>query len=228
MTTAESVTALGQNTATQKVYTYIRDKILTGEYSSNDRLGEAMIAADLGVSRTPVREALRNLASDGFIELRPHAGAIVKPWNAAEIESSFVIRADIEGHAAARAAERITPAQVQTLEEICDSIEAADGPDLPSEKLSRSTLNRTLHLQLLRIAGLDHAEKIAMQLMDMAVLTMTFSQYTPPEVRRSDSDHRLLIRALRLNDGLLAQSVMRTHILTAAAVLKEQRLGLRD
>lgn len=212
-------------TATDKVYAFVRDRILAGGYGSSTRLGEAALAEELGVSRTPVREAMRKLASDGYIELRPHVGAIVRPWNPEEVQSSFLIRADIEGHAAARAAERITNAEVAELAALCMQIEAAT--DM-SGAASRSALNRALHARILNISGLSHADKIATQLMDLAVLTFTFSNFTAEEVRRSDSDHRLLIRAFRARDPLLAQSAMRTHILTAAVVHEERRSGLRE
>jgi len=213
------------STAMQRVYSHVRDCILSGRYVSHDRLGEMAIATELGVSRTPVREALRNLAADGFIELRPHVGAIVRPWNFEELYSSFVIRADIEAQAAAHAAKRITAAEIDELSALCDMMERTDsGSEAPAPH-SRSTLNRHLHVRILQISSLTYAERTATQLMDLAVLTMTFNHFGPDEVHRSDSDHRVLLRAFRLKDDLLAHSLMRTHILTAASVLRERELG---
>ncbi|MEE2860050.1 MAG: GntR family transcriptional regulator [Paracoccus sp. (in: a-proteobacteria)] len=211
-------------TATDKVYAHVRDQILAGVYGAATRLGEAALAEELGISRTPVREALRKLSSDGYVDLRPHVGAVVKPWNPEEVQSSFLIRADIESQAAARAAERIALADLAALEDICERIEAAT--DTSGEAM-RSALNRELHARILEISGLSHAEKIVTQLMDLAVLTFTFGSFTAEEVARSNSDHRLLMRAFRARDAQLAQSVMRTHILTAAVVHDERRAGLR-
>jgi DNA-binding GntR family transcriptional regulator len=78
---------------------------------------------------------------------------------------------------------------------------------------------------VLQISGLAYAERTAMQLMDLAVLTMTFNRFGGEEVHRSNEDHRVLLRAFRLKDDLLAHSVMRTHILTAAAILRETDSG---
>jgi DNA-binding GntR family transcriptional regulator len=222
--TTDGSTEVG-STAMQRVYTHIRDCILSGTFRTAERLGEVNLATELGVSRTPVREALRNLAADGFIELRPHAGAIVKPWKLDELLSSFVIRADIEAQAAAHAARRITPSEIDELAALCDLMEQSDSHDEALAPQSRSTLNRQLHLRVLQISGLAYAERTAMQLMDLAVLTMTFNRFGGEEVHRSNEDHRILLRAFRLKDELLAHSVMRTHILTASAILRETDSG---
>ncbi|WP_136684337.1 GntR family transcriptional regulator [Falsirhodobacter xinxiangensis] len=202
-------------TATERVYAHIRDQILAGTLRPGARLGEAGIAADLGVSRTPVREALRKLSADGYTDLRPHAGAAVRLWDPAEVRSSFAIRADIEGQAAARTAQTITTGQLAGLEQLCARMEA------PGAVAQRSELNRELHQTILRISGLVHAERIAMQLADIALLTLTFHSFSNAQAERSDSDHRMLLMAFRIRDADYAQAVMRTHILTAAAVLDD-------
>jgi DNA-binding GntR family transcriptional regulator len=214
-------------TAMQRVYSHVRDCILSGTFAAAERLGEVSIARELGVSRTPVREALRNLAADGFIELRPHAGAIVRPWNLDELLSSFIIRAEIEAQAAAYAARRITAREIEELAGLCDLIEMPDSHDEALAPQSRSTLNRQFHVRILQISRLTHAERTATQLMDLAVLTMTFNRFDKDEVDRSNGDHRVLLRAFRLRDELLAHSIMRTHILTAAAILRENEDGPR-
>lgn len=214
-------------TAMARVYAHVRDRILSGVHAAGDRLGEAAIAAELGVSRTPVREALRNLAADGFVDLKPHAGAMVRPWDFREILSSFEIRADIEGLACAHAATRITEGELAEISGICDRIEASGADRAPPGGISRSSVNREFHVRILQISGLAHAEKMAMQLMDLAVLTMTFNHYGAEDARRSNSDHRMILRAFRRGDEALARSAMRTHILTAACVLEEQRAARR-
>lgn len=212
-------------TATDRVYLHVRDHILLGDFKPGERLAEATLAAKLDVSRTPVREALRKLAADGYVDLRTHAGAVVRLWDHAEIRSSFEVRADIEGRAAMKAAERITPAQLAELDDLCARIEVTSRSDTGEQSSTRSELNRQMHVQILRISGLAHAEKIAMQLMDVAVLAVTFSQFSPEQAARSDSDHRLLMTAFRQRDGELAQAVMRAHILAAAAVLDARKLA---
>ena len=209
-------------TAVARAYQHVRDGIVAGQYTWGDKLGEAGLASELGVSRTPVREALRNLAAEGYIEVRPNAGAVVRRWDPEEVTSSFEIRADIEGNAASRCAQRIQPEELRELVELCDRMETTDDPG------ERSRLNRALHLRILRISGIAHAEKTVMQLTDLALLTMTYQQFSAEDTQRSDSDHRLLLRAFRLADGALAQAVMRVHILAAAAVLAEGRRGYRS
>lgn len=208
---------LTRGTAMARVYLHVRDGIVAGTLRWGERLGEAKLASELGVSRTPVREALRNLSADGYVEVRPHVGAMVRRWNSDEVRSSFEVRADFEGHAAYRCAERIEAGDLAEFEELCDGMENA------RDAAERTSMNRTLHLRIMRISSVAHAEKIVMQLADLAVQTMTYRRFSPEDTARSDRDHRLLLRAFRLRDGPLAQAAMRTHVLAAAAALEEQR-----
>ena len=93
-----------------RVYDTVRQGILDGTYAQGARLGEADLADSLGVSRTPVREALRRLGSEGLLATLPNKGARVRTWTAGELGDIFDLRALLEGHAAARAATRVTDA----------------------------------------------------------------------------------------------------------------------
>ena len=91
----------------------IRQKLLAGEYLPGDRLGEAEIAGELGISRTPVREALRLLSADGLIEINKNRGARVAEWSETELNNVFEVRIRLEGLAARMAAEKATPEQIE-------------------------------------------------------------------------------------------------------------------
>ena len=97
----------------------IRDAILEGRIGPGDRLKEETIARDLGLSRTPVREALLLLQGEGLVESSPNRGATVRAFDADEIEEMYQLRAVLEGYAARRAAVRIRPDELQLLEESC-------------------------------------------------------------------------------------------------------------
>ena len=94
--------------AAEKAYRTVRERILRGEYPSALRITEQEIADATGVSRTPVREALRRLQAEGFVTVIANQGAIVTEWSANDTDDVFELRALLEPYGAARAAHRIT------------------------------------------------------------------------------------------------------------------------
>ena len=104
--------------AADRAYGALRDGILDGRYGFGDKLGEIEIAEELGLSRTPVREALRRLGSEGLIEVLPNRGARVRTWTAQDLEETYELRAVLEGLAARRAATRIDPAALDEMDRL--------------------------------------------------------------------------------------------------------------
>ena len=101
-----------------RVFAKLREDILTGRYKENDELKEVTIGQELGVSRTPVREALRQLELEGLVAIIPNKGAYVTGITDKDIEDIFVMRSYLEGLCAAWACENITKDQLDSLEEI--------------------------------------------------------------------------------------------------------------
>src|SRR5262245_22064781 len=101
--------------AVELVYTVVRQGILDGTYAEGTRLGEVELAKALKVSRTPVREALRRLLSDGLIETVPNQGSRVRRWDPAQLGELFSVRALLEANAAALAATRVTEEDVAVM-----------------------------------------------------------------------------------------------------------------
>jgi DNA-binding GntR family transcriptional regulator len=89
--------------AADRAYSALRGGILDGRYGSGARLGEIEVADELGLSRTPVREALRRLGSEGLVEVQPRRGARVRAWSTQDLEETYELRALLEGLAARRA-----------------------------------------------------------------------------------------------------------------------------
>src|SRR5512138_1980308 len=102
--------------AVDRAMEILRGRILAGEFSAGERLGEVELAADMGMSRTPVRQALLQLAAEGLVEVAPNRGARVIARSTTELEYVFELRARIEGLAARQAASRATPEQVAELD----------------------------------------------------------------------------------------------------------------
>jgi DNA-binding GntR family transcriptional regulator len=101
----------------QKVYTQIQNDILNGVYKAGDSLVETKLSEELDVSRTPVREALRQLEQEGLVEATPNRGVVVKGITAQDIEDIYTIRMLIEGLAARWAAEKMTEEELKDLKE---------------------------------------------------------------------------------------------------------------
>jgi len=100
-----------------RVFTKIREDILSGKYKENDELREIAIGEELGVSRTPVREAFRQLELEGLIQIIPNKGAYVTGITMKDVRDIYMIRSKLEGICAALACEHITEQQLEEMEE---------------------------------------------------------------------------------------------------------------
>jgi len=101
-----------------RVFNKLREDILSGVYRENDELKENSIATELGVSRTPVREALRQLELEGLVTMIPNKGAYVTGITSKDMHDIYMIRSSLEGLCAKWACEHITQSQIEELEEI--------------------------------------------------------------------------------------------------------------
>src|SRR5262249_8606983 len=112
--------------AADVAYRSLREMILSGGVDAGSRLGEVELAETLGLSRTPVREALQRLGTEGLVEGLPHRGARVGRWTAADLEEIFELRAQLEPYGAARAARRgLAAERLDELAGLCDEMERA-------------------------------------------------------------------------------------------------------
>lgn len=103
-----------------RVFTQLQNDILNGKYAPGESLIETRLSEELGVSRTPIREAIRQLELEGLVQSIPNKGAVVKGVSAQDIEDIYTIRMMIEGLAARWAAEKITPEEMAELQEAVD------------------------------------------------------------------------------------------------------------
>lgn len=206
-------------TATDRAYDALRGQILAGTRAAGSRLGEDAIAEELGLSRTPVREALQRLGTEGLVEHLAHRGARVSSWSADDLEETFDLRAALEGLGARRAAERATAADVAGLRDLCTLMEETIPPGAPRDLDALTRLNRQFHHELLRIAGSPRLEAMVDAVIHVPVVMRTFLRYSDHALARSQHHHRELCDALEAADGGWAESVMRSHVLAARAQL---------
>ncbi|SNT28241.1 DNA-binding transcriptional regulator, GntR family [Asanoa hainanensis] len=202
--------------ASDRAVDQLRERILGGEYVPGERLGEVELAEKLGVSRTPVREALRRLAAEGLVDITPNKGARVIDYPRQDLEKIFEIRAHVEGLAARSAAETASMADIDRLDELATVLkERSEAGDL--DEVYR--LNAAYHATLNGLAGSAVLTSTVGHLIHSAVLLRTLHSFDPAARQRSVNHHLEIVAALRARDPDWAEAVMRAHLLSARASL---------
>lgn len=193
-----------------KVYAKLREAILKGDLPAGERLVERRLAEQLGVSRTPVREALRLLEKEGLVSHLPRIGAVVAAIDDAEVLEVYRIREVLEGLAARMAAERISPEELAHLAELLHRLEelASEGDLDALEKVHRE-FNDTIY----RAAGSPRLHGMINSLGDYIARSARTGWHTRPgRLAEAAREHRRLVEAIRLRDGDLAERAAREHI----------------
>jgi DNA-binding GntR family transcriptional regulator len=205
-----------QLAAVDRALENLRGRILTGELAGGDRLAEVELAGELGMSRTPVRQALLRLAAEGLVEVAPNRGARVIVRSDQELEHVFELRARLEGLAARQSATRATPEQIEMLDELAHEI----GVYVRKRDMVVVTeLNSRFHSTLIEIANSATLATSVAGLMHASVLARTQESFDDAAHERSIAHHIEIVAALRARDGAWAESVMHSHLLSARASL---------
>lgn len=213
---AEGATA----TSTIRVRDQLQHAILEGSLEPGARLRAEALAQRFGTSRTPVREALLVLEAEGLVTLEPHKGAVVRAFDGADLLELYEIRALIEPHAAARAAERITAPDKVRLVELAERAAVLDPAD-PTAIDEHIALNETFHRTILEAAA---SQRLTTAMRAVAGIPRIFRQvFWRDEAQRAQSlaCHRELAAALHAGRPQMAEAVMRMHILGARDFLVE-------
>lgn len=182
-----------------------RTRIAEGTWGPGARLVERDLGEEFGVSRVPVREALRALESEGFVELLPRRGAVVRTLTRSVVEDLFDIRQVLEALAARLVAERIDDDGLAQLAAAVDdgrrAVEAGDHS-------AAGSANTAFHETLLRFSGNDSLRALLEPLTGR--LRWLFRQTT--DHRRVQAEHEQLLAALALHDAELAAAVAVAHV----------------
>lgn len=201
--------------ASDVAYEKVRSAIIDGSYRAGDRLVEADVAAMAGVSRTPVREALRRLAAEGFVQIRIGSSAIVNQWTHTEVAELFEIRAALEALGAGLAVQEVRSDDIKHLSGLCDRMESSAEEGRSDFLEEFSLLNTEFHGAILKLSGNSQLAKMGTSLMKLGVIMRTYSRFQPAHIQRSMIDHRLLVAALRAGSATRAEATMRSHILAS-------------
>ncbi|WMS41918.1 GntR family transcriptional regulator [Acuticoccus sp. MNP-M23] len=204
--------------AAEQAYRLIREWIIAGRYAEGARLREEELASAAQTSRTPVREALRRLAAEGFVEMQPRSGALVKAWSTESMRDLFNLRALLEGHAAQLAAMRCTTEDIDALAAMNAHMIALTRHRDDGFLTAFSETNTAFHCRILRASGNPQLEAVALPLIDLALIMRNYRRFSSERLEKSCGDHDSLIAALRVRDAALAEAVMRAHILSGGII----------
>lgn len=206
-------------TSAERVAETLRDRILHGELAAGARLGEVELAAGLGVSRTPVREALSRLAAEGLVEISPNRGARVASWTVAELEGVFDVRASLEPRLTGYAVAHATDADVEELQGLAERMLAVGTPGPAQDLDALVPLNRAFHDRLVALADHPALAAALAAAIHPPIVRRNFHTYDEASLRRSLAHHAEMVAALRAGDAAWARAVMTAHISNARAVM---------
>ena len=205
-------------TAASQILAELRHLILDVVLPPGMPLSEKDLTERFGVSRTPVREALRRLDAEGWLRVVPNQGAFAAEWSARDIEEIFDLRALLEAHAAERAATAPDRRALDEMEAACEAAEAAlPGGDLASLE-AISDANVRFHRALWELSGQARCRAILATLAVTPMVLRNFRNFDAAGLRRSLDQHREMITAIEACDAAWAGAVMRAHVHAGRAV----------
>lgn len=205
----------------EKIYNHLRRKLLAGEIHAGSRLDYKKISAEMGVSTTPVREAMGKLASEGLVDLVPRAGAIVRKLGEEEAVQLYGVREAIETYAAAKAADRISDVRLGQLEALLTKMRqlitrACSGENhlMTGESLAEFLeADLAFHMTIIEAAGNPKLTKLAG---DSHIHSRIFGierfGHEKDLLEEADQIHHSIYQALEDHDGTKASQLIAQHI----------------
>lgn len=186
----------------------LREAIVRGDLKSGARLIQNELADQYGVSTTPVREAMRDLATEGLIRFDAHRGAVVHEPDGQELEDIYDMRMLLEPHAIRKAVERITEEELRRAETIQERAEQEADPGHWVD------LNRKFHSVFFDATRSQRLASILKQLRDTSALYVGYVlQRSPDAMATGNREHRELLDASRARDADRAEEIVRRHLL---------------
>ncbi|WUJ69882.1 GntR family transcriptional regulator [Kribbella soli] len=202
----------------EQVLAELRRRIIDGDYRQGERLTETRLADDFGVSRNPVREALRVVEAEGFVQILPRRGAVVATLDETAVRDLFAVREQLETLAAGLAAERATAEGIASLRRLIDDASKAT----EAEDFDRvAELNSAFHRAVIEVSENRwlHSISSAMYYHVHWVFRVGAAQRAP----HSSEEHVRLVDAIEARDAAAASTAARLHVEAAAKAAFGQR-----
>lgn len=204
-----------------RVFHTIRENILSGKYATDEELKEKTIGEELGVSRTPVREALRQLELEGLVTIIPNKGAYVVGISQKDIRDIYEIRSRLEGLCARWAAEHITKEQLDELEE---NIYLSDFHSSKGNSEQVVELDNRFHEILYNASGSKELRHILVDFHHYVQRVRKITLATQERAINSNDEHRRIVEALKAHDADLAETLANAHMMNTIKNMDSQGL----
>jgi DNA-binding GntR family transcriptional regulator len=209
--------------ANDTAYTFLRQRLISGFYEPGSQLKEERIADELGISRTPVRAALKRLVNDGLVVSAANRGMFVAEWTDRDIQDIWDLRLVLEPHAAALAAARATENQISEMRALNDRMRTI----LQSRRQSRvdemQAINFEFHTRIIEAAGSPRLKTVAMQTAGTPMLIGTYYVMEETHIQRSLHHHEDIVTAILLRDSEAASKAMWVHLKISIAAFFQTR-----
>ncbi|NND41616.1 MAG: GntR family transcriptional regulator [Silicimonas sp.] len=194
----------------EAAYRKLHAAILDGQYQPGDRLREVDVSLQLGLSRTPIREALRKLESDGIVEHRPRIGAVIRRLSHTEVVELYEMRLVLERTAAEMAAKHASVAEIDVLEDINRQI-----GETKDDATTASALNQRFHQCIYMSTRNRFLLDSARALNNALILLGPTTLADEARIRTVHTQHRDIIAAIRSGDGASAGAAAEAHLQTS-------------
>ena len=209
----------------EKAYEAIRSRILKGEFSPGFHLRETDISRIAGVSRTPVREALRRLAAEGYAEVLPNKGVFVARWTTRSLSDLIDVRAELAAMAGRLAASRIRREDLEALTRLNAAITRLSVKREPGYLTKAARLNLEFHDIVFKAAGNEWLISLMKQTALLPMVNGAHHGYRAADWRRGAEHYRELIDALASGDGEWAAAMLHAHFHASKHALLRNKKG---
>lgn len=210
-----SLPSLAPRALYQEVAERLRQQIFARELEPGSWIDELRLCADFGISRTPLREALKVLAAEGLVTMKVRRGAYVTEMSERDVREAYQLLALLESDAAAQVAAHAADAELAELQQLHDALEAQVG-----QRDAFFAANERFHMRLLEIEGNRWRQQIVTDLRRVMKLNRHHSLFKQGRLAESLDEHRALMAAIRSRDAATAMRLMGAHFengLNAAA-----------
>lgn len=202
-----------------KVYSHLKENILSGEIAAGAHLLEAQIAKQMGISRAPIREAFLQLEADGLVEVRANQGTFVRDLSIDDVREIYTARCLIEGYAASLAAKRATPEDIERLRQsLSDVLDTAKKGDYQATVVADFNMHRTIW----QISGHKIIFEILQRLENQIRMFMALQAPLYEHLYDSVKDHKEIFEYISRGDSEAAKSSTEAHILEAGKLTVAQ------
>jgi DNA-binding GntR family transcriptional regulator len=213
---AGSRTGAGRGSGAAVAYQALRTAIIEGQLQPGQRVIEQRLAEELSLSRTPIREAVRMLTSDGLLVAERHRGAVVRKLDRDDVLDLYELRGRLEGYASERAATRITPEQLAVIDRgIADFGRAVNDRNLTGLDRTRrvSAANGDIHRTIVEASGHDRLAHILSISVDAPAVFVALRGFSEAQLSQSNLFHKLIRDAIARGEPVRAGQLMHEHIM---------------